>query len=73
VLPAGTGHRCIEATDDLLVVGAYPRNASVDQRRPGQVEHRTALAAIAKVPMPEMDPIHGGAGPLMQLWKAPRS
>jgi uncharacterized protein YjlB len=72
VLPAGTGHRRIEATDDLVVVGAYPRNASVDQRRPGQVDHHKALAAIAKVPMPEMDPIHGETGPLMQLWKAER-
>jgi len=72
VLPAGTGHRRLEATDDLVVVGAYPRNASVDQRRPGQVDHHKALAAIAKVPMPEMDPIHGETGPLMQLWKAER-
>jgi uncharacterized protein YjlB len=72
VLPAGTGHRRIEATDDLVVVGAYPRNASVDQRRPGQVDHHKALAAIAKVPMPEMDPVHGETGPLMQLWKAER-
>ena len=68
VLPAGTGHRRIEASGDLLVVGAYPRNASFDQKRPGQVDHQKALAAIAEVPLPEMDPVHGEGGPLMKLW-----
>ena len=69
VLPAGTGHRRIEASGDLLVVGAYPRNASFDQKRPGQVDHEKAVAAIAEVPLPEMDPVHGREGPLMTLWK----
>jgi uncharacterized protein YjlB len=68
VLPAGTGHRRIEASGDLLVVGAYPRNASFDQNRPGQVDHKRAVAAIAQVPMPEMDPVHGADGPLTKLW-----
>jgi uncharacterized protein YjlB len=68
VLPAGTGHRRIEASGDLLVVGAYPRNASFDQKRPGQIDHKKAVAAIAEVPMPEMDPVHGEGGPLMKLW-----
>jgi uncharacterized protein YjlB len=70
VLPAGTGHRRIEASGDLLVVGAYPRNASFDQKRPGQVDHKKAVAAIARVPMPEMDPVHGREGPLATLWKS---
>jgi uncharacterized protein YjlB len=69
VLPAGTGHRCIEASGDLLVVGAYPQNASFDQKRPGQVDHRQAVSAIAEVPLPEMDPVHGHDGPLLQMWK----
>ena len=69
VLPAGTGHRCIEASGDLLVVGAYPRNASFNQQRPGQIDHKKAVSAIAQVPLPEMDPVHGREGPLMTLWK----
>ena len=35
----------------------------------GQVDHKKAVAAIAEVPMPEMDPVHGREGPLMTLWK----
>jgi uncharacterized protein YjlB len=69
VLPAGTGHRRIAASGDLLVVGAYPRNASFDQKRPGQADHEKAVSAIARVPLPEMDPVHGPEGPLMTLWK----
>jgi uncharacterized protein YjlB len=69
VLPAGTGHRRIAASGDLLVVGAYPRNASFDQKRPGQVDHEKAVSVIARVPLPEMDPVHGPEGPLMTLWQ----
>lgn len=72
VLPAGTGHRRTDASDDLLVVGAYPGNSAFDQKRPGQVDHAKAVAAIAKVPMPEMDPIYGEGGPLMQMWTVVR-
>jgi uncharacterized protein YjlB len=69
ILPAGTRHRRIAASGDLLVVGAYPRNASFDQKRPGQVDHKEAVSAIARVPLPEMDPVHGHEGPLMTLWQ----
>ena len=68
VLPAGTGHRRIEASCDLLVVGAYPDNAGFDQKRPGQIDHARAVAAIAVVPLPEMDPVYGEDGPLMRMW-----
>jgi uncharacterized protein YjlB len=68
VLPAGTGHKRLDASPDLLVIGAYPRNASFDQKRPGQIDHAAARTAVAKVPLPEMDPIEGTEGPLMELW-----
>ena len=34
-----------------------------------QADASQAVAAIAEVPMPEMDPVHGREGPLMTLWK----
>ncbi len=74
VLPAGTGHRRISASDDLLVVGAYPSSSGgYDEPRPGEVDHRTALRRIAKVALPARDPVYGRGGPLMQAWKRRRA
>jgi len=70
VLPAGTGHKRLDASPDLLVVGAYPPGQSWDLCR-GTVEERaTALANIRRVPLPSTDPILGETGPLMDLWLA---
>lgn len=69
VLPAGTGHRRVSASRDLLVVGAYPRNGAFDQKQPGEVDHASAVAAVGRVPLPEMDPVGGVSGPLLDLWK----
>jgi uncharacterized protein YjlB len=71
VLPAGTGHRRLSGSADLLVVGAYPDNSGLDQQRPGQIDHARAVAAIAAVPLPPQDPVHGAEGPLKTLWSQP--
>ncbi|MGQ0582668.1 MAG: cupin domain-containing protein [Reyranella sp.] len=68
VLPAGTGHRCVSASADLLVVGAYPDNSGFDQKRPGQIDHASAVAAIAAVALPREDPVYGSDGPLKKIW-----
>lgn len=68
VLPAGTGHRRVSASADLLVVGAYPDNSGLDQKRPGEIDHARAVAAIAAVPLPPQDPVYGAGGPLMTMW-----
>ena len=69
VLPAGTGHRKLSASDDFLMVGAYPEGANWDLIRAAPSAHDAALARIAKVPLPALDPIAGPDGPLTRLWR----
>ena len=71
VLPAGTGHRRIRASRDLLVVGAYPAGGSYDEPRPEETDHARALASIAKVKLPRHDPVYGAEGALGRLWTRP--
>ena len=70
VLPAGTGHRRLSGSADLLVVGAYPAGGNSDHAMPQRVDHAAALTAIAHTPLPEQDPVYGNDGPLMRLWNA---
>jgi uncharacterized protein YjlB len=69
ILPAGTGHKRLAASRDLLVVGAYPASGKYDEPKPAEVEHDKAVAAIAKVPVPAKDPVYGKEGPLLEHWR----
>jgi uncharacterized protein YjlB len=69
VLPAGTGHRQLSATKDLLVVGAYPPAGKYEDLRATKEEHDRALAQIPKVAIPRCDPVYGKEGPLLRLWR----
>ena len=70
ILPAGTGHRRVEASKDLLIVGAYPANGGkYDEPKPKDVTHARALAAIARVRLPSADPVYGKDGPLKRHWR----
>jgi uncharacterized protein YjlB len=72
ILPAGTGHQCLAASDDFLVVGAYPPFGTYDLCTT-QDQHRSALATIVKVARPRKDPAYGSKGPLLKAWKAQSS
>lgn len=69
VLPAGTGHRRLSGSSDLLVVGAYPPDGDYDECRGLPGEHARALRSIPSVSTPERDPVFGRTGPLTRLWK----
>jgi uncharacterized protein YjlB len=69
ILPAGTGHQCIRASKDLLVVGAYPGTGSYDECTASPQERERALKSIPKVPLPDKDPVYGVNGPLLAAWK----
>jgi uncharacterized protein YjlB len=68
VLPAGTGHQSLSASKDLLVVGAYPPGAKYDECRGSPQEHERAVQSIPKVLLPQMDPVYGAGGPLLEAW-----
>lgn len=70
VLPAGTGHQRLSASDDFLVIGAYPPEGTYNLcRGDNPAEHDKALMTIPKVPLPESDPVSGKDGALPKLWR----
>ena len=71
VLPAGTGHQCLSASDDFLVVGAYPPFGTYDECTTAE-QHWDALATIPKVGRPRKDPVYGSKGPLLKLFERGR-
>ena len=69
VLPAGTGHRNLGSSADLLVIGAYPPGQEdVDILRDDPAEHDAAVQRILKLSLPPADPVLGRHGGLSQLW-----
>jgi uncharacterized protein YjlB len=68
ILPAGTGHRCINASSDFLVVGAYPPTGSYDECTTSE-DHKRAVKTVRRVPRPRRDPVYGTRGPLVSVWK----
>lgn len=70
VIPAGVGHCRLSSTRDFLVVGAYPPDTDWDVLRGQAGERPGADHNIAAVPLPASDPVHGAAGPLLDLWSA---
>ena len=72
IVPAGTGHCRKAASQDLLVVGAYPSEGAYDEPKPSEIDSQTARSSIAKVPIPQRDPVYGKEGPLVRLWRKRR-
>jgi uncharacterized protein YjlB len=69
VLPAGTGHKKLSARGALGVVGAYPAGQHADTCTPLVTSVRRAAEAVARVPLPECDPVFGAGGPLFTHWQ----
>jgi uncharacterized protein YjlB len=69
ILAAGTGHQRLSASQDFLVVGAYPPTGKYDLRRATREDHDGAVKAIARTVPPKTDPVYGADGPLIREWK----
>ena len=66
LLPAGTGHCRLEASNDLLVIGGYPPGQEADLCREMPTAEQQAM--IEKLGVPARDPLKGEAGGLRSLW-----
>lgn len=72
LLPAGTAHRNLGASDDLIVVGAYPPGQRPDILRGEPGDRPGADQNIANVTLPDTDPVTGNDGP-PETWRKVRS
>lgn len=69
LIPAGVGHKRLSATEDLLVIGAYPGGQWADLMRDGAEDKAGIRARIATVALPEADPLGGHDGPMKAVWR----
>jgi uncharacterized protein YjlB len=69
VIPAGVAHRRLSNSTDFLVVGAYPPGQAWDVLTGEAGERPDADIRIAKVPLPQADPVGGQGGPLQDKWR----
>ncbi len=68
LLPAGTGHKLLAGSADLLVIGAYPPGQSADIMRAGTGDAALLRNQVAAVSRPATDPFTGKREPLARLW-----
>jgi uncharacterized protein YjlB len=69
LIPAGVGHRQVSASEDFMVVGAYPRGMSPETLRDEPAKLKMAQEQVKKVPLPTQDPFTGKEGALTEIWQ----
>ena len=70
IVPAGVAHSNLGCSANFQIIGAYPRGQqSYDLRRGLPNERPKADEIIARVPLPDSDPVYGAFGPMVSEWK----
>ena len=70
VIPAGVGHKNLESSEDFGVVGAYPEGREWDLLKGEANDRPKADHSIAALPIPDLDPLFGKEGGLIETWKS---
>jgi uncharacterized protein YjlB len=68
VIPAGVGHRKLDASADFQMAGGYPPGQQGNIVRPGDLDEETIRREIALVALPETDPISGLDDGVVAVW-----
>lgn len=68
IIPAGVAHKNLKASDNFCCVGAYPDGKDYDIKYGKPEERPEADENIAKVPIPQKDPVYGDLGSLHECW-----
>jgi uncharacterized protein YjlB len=68
IIPAGVGHKSVEASDGFQVAGGYPPGQEGNIVRPGEMDDERIAAEIAKVEMPDIDPVDGSRQKIAEWW-----
>jgi uncharacterized protein YjlB len=69
VIPAGVAHKNVDQTADFRIVGAYPAGTSPDMNYGKAGERPGSDRRIARVALPDADPVEGQRGTLPSLWR----
>lgn len=69
VIPAGVGHKRLQASADFQMAGGYPPGQQGNIVRPGDLGEAEAAREIAEVALPDTDPITGGIDGLVKIWR----
>jgi len=71
IIPAGVAHKNLAPSPGFGVVAAYPQGQEWDMNYGGTGERPHVDDNIARVPLPNTDPIYGASGPLLEKWGTP--
>ena len=68
LIPAGVGHKQVYASEDFMVVGAYPEGFAPETSRDEPAKLHAAEQQVKRVPLPTRDPFTGKEGAVTEIW-----
>lgn len=69
IIPAGVAHKNLDEEHAIGVIGAYPDGREYDMNYGKPGERPQTDQNIAKLPIPDTDPLTGAVGELPKIWR----